>query len=91
MKETDLDAFLRKRLAVYKVPSHYEFRNELPKSAVGKVLKRRLIEEERAKTDVCGDKTDSIEEVIWIPCMTSSPCFENGIIFPSLFIVGGAI
>src|SRR5690606_9710985 len=26
-------------------------------------------------------------EVIWIPCMTSSPCFENGIIFPSLFFV----
>ncbi len=50
LKETDLDAFLRKRLAAYKVPSHYEFRNELPKSAVGKVLKRRLIEEERAKT-----------------------------------------
>lgn len=30
------------RLAAYKVPKYYEFRKELPKTAVGKVLRRQL-------------------------------------------------
>jgi long-chain acyl-CoA synthetase len=29
-------------LAAYKVPKYVEFRDELPKSAVGKVLRREL-------------------------------------------------
>jgi long-chain acyl-CoA synthetase len=37
-----LDAFCRERLAAYKVPHLYEFRESLPKSAVGKVLRRLL-------------------------------------------------
>jgi long-chain acyl-CoA synthetase len=41
----DLDAFCRQRLAAYKVPHVYEFRDSLPKSAVGKVLRRLLIAE----------------------------------------------
>lgn len=47
--EQELDAFCRQRLAAYKVPRIYEFRRELPKSAVGKVLRRVLQEEERRK------------------------------------------
>jgi long-chain acyl-CoA synthetase len=43
-----LDAFCRERLAAYKVPRVYEFRESLPKSAVGKVLRRLLIAEESA-------------------------------------------
>jgi long-chain acyl-CoA synthetase len=35
-------AFCRKQLAPYKVPKILEFRNELPKSLVGKVLRREL-------------------------------------------------
>ncbi|MCY7782176.1 MULTISPECIES: long-chain-fatty-acid--CoA ligase LcfA [unclassified Bacillus (in: firmicutes)] len=42
----ELDAFARSRLAPYKVPKAYEFRKELPKTAVGKILRRRLLEEE---------------------------------------------
>ncbi len=40
--ETELRAFCRERLAPYKVPSHIEFRSELPKTMVGKVLRRAL-------------------------------------------------
>jgi long-chain acyl-CoA synthetase len=47
----DLDRFCRERLAAYKVPKHIEFRLELPKSLVGKVLRRTLLEEEPATAD----------------------------------------
>lgn len=43
--EGELDNYVRKYLAVYKVPKIYEFREELPKSMIGKVLKRLLSEE----------------------------------------------
>jgi len=43
--EPDLRAFCRERLAPYKVPSRIEFRAELPKTMVGKVLRRALREE----------------------------------------------
>ena len=42
--EQDLRAFCRERLAPYKVPSRIEFRTELPKTMVGKVLRRALRE-----------------------------------------------
>ncbi|MBA4601686.1 AMP-binding protein [Thermoactinomyces mirandus] len=45
----ELDRFCRGRLAKYKVPRVYEFCNELPKSSVGKVLRRVLSEEEKKK------------------------------------------
>ncbi|ERN54732.1 long-chain fatty acid--CoA ligase [Alkalihalophilus marmarensis] len=41
--------FCRKHMAAYKVPTAVEFRDELPKSAVGKLLKRKLRDEELAK------------------------------------------
>jgi long-chain acyl-CoA synthetase len=40
--EDDLRAFCRERLAPYKVPGSVEFRTDLPKSMVGKVLRRML-------------------------------------------------
>src|SRR5688500_9391825 len=40
--EEDLRAFCRERLAPYKVPGSVEFRTDLPKSMVGKVLRRML-------------------------------------------------
>lgn len=48
--EEELDQYCRKHLAAYKVPRLYEFRDELPKTMVGKVLRRVLVEEERAKS-----------------------------------------
>ncbi len=41
----DVQAFCQERLAAYKVPRAVEFRPELPKSSVGKILRRRLREE----------------------------------------------
>jgi long-chain acyl-CoA synthetase len=41
--------FCKEKLAPYKVPSFVEFRKELPKTQVGKVLRRTLLEEEKAK------------------------------------------
>jgi long-chain acyl-CoA synthetase len=38
----DIIDFCRERLARYKVPADVEFRDELPKSNVGKVLKKEL-------------------------------------------------
>ena len=38
----DLRAFLATRLASYKVPKQIEFRDELPKTNVGKILRRAL-------------------------------------------------
>jgi long-chain acyl-CoA synthetase len=40
--EADLRTYCRERLAPYKVPAQFEFRQELPKTLVGKVLRRAL-------------------------------------------------
>ncbi|GAA0429164.1 long-chain-fatty-acid--CoA ligase [Lentibacillus halophilus] len=46
VNEGALDRFCRDRLASFKVPRVYEFRSELPKTAVGKILRRKLVEED---------------------------------------------
>ena len=45
----DLLNFCRERLASYKVPSYIEFRDMLPKSKVGKLLRREIRDEERRR------------------------------------------
>jgi long-chain acyl-CoA synthetase len=45
----EMKAFCRESLAPYKVPTQYEFVKELPKSMVGKVLRRVLKAQEAAK------------------------------------------
>lgn len=47
--EQEFDEFARKHMAAYKIPRIYEFRKELPKTAVGKILRRSLVEEEKEK------------------------------------------
>lgn len=44
----ELEAHCRKNLAAYKVPRAYEFMDELPKTAVGKILRRRLRPQEES-------------------------------------------
>jgi long-chain acyl-CoA synthetase len=38
----ELKEFAKTELTGYKVPKHYEFRDELPKTNVGKILRRAL-------------------------------------------------
>lgn len=45
----ELIRWCRDRLASYKVPSYIEFRDMLPKSKVGKLLRREIRDEERRK------------------------------------------
>ena len=51
-KATDKDIidFCKQKLAAYKVPKIVEFRNSIPKSAVGKILRKTLRDEEIAKS-----------------------------------------
>ncbi|NLW81381.1 MAG: long-chain fatty acid--CoA ligase [Desulfovibrionales bacterium] len=69
LTKTDVLAFCREKLANYKVPKQVEFRDDLPKSIVGKVLRRVIREEEERKghdpfepvddADMNGDGTDA--------------------------------
>jgi long-chain acyl-CoA synthetase len=45
--EEEFKAFCKERLAAYKVPTHYEFRSELPKTTVGKILRRELVRQHK--------------------------------------------
>ena len=45
--EEELKAFCKESLAPYKVPTHYEFRDELPKTTVGKILRRELVRQHK--------------------------------------------
>ena len=47
--EAEMITWSKTQLAKYKYPRMIEFRDELPKTSVGKVLKRELIQEEENK------------------------------------------
>lgn len=46
----EIISFCRERMAKYKAPTVVEFRGSLPKSIIGKVLRRKLLEEEQQRT-----------------------------------------
>lgn len=52
LTEDDVKAWCKERLAKFKVPTHIEFRKELPKTTVGKVLRRELVREHKEKEKV---------------------------------------
>jgi long-chain acyl-CoA synthetase len=47
--EDELRQYCHTKLTNYKVPKFFEFRTSLPKSMVGKVLRRELVAEESAE------------------------------------------
>ena len=47
--EEEIISFCKEKLVAYKVPKIVEFRDSIPKSAVGKILRKMLREEEEAK------------------------------------------
>lgn len=53
---SELISWCRDRLAPYKIPSYIEFRDMLPKSKVGKLLRREVRDEERRRI-AKGDQT----------------------------------
>jgi long-chain acyl-CoA synthetase len=50
LTEAEIKAWCRDRLAPYKIPSQIEFRGELPKTIVGKTLRRELVRQHLEKT-----------------------------------------
>jgi len=54
MTKAEVIGFCRQKLAGYKVPRHVEFRESLPKTMVGKVLRRALRAEEAERANACG-------------------------------------
>ncbi len=61
LSRSDVIAYCREKLASYKVPRQVEFRTELPKTMVGKVLRRALREEEAAKIEAKKNKRPKAE------------------------------
>jgi long-chain acyl-CoA synthetase len=49
LTEEELRAYCHEYLTNYKIPRYFEFRTELPKTNVGKILRRALKEDEAAK------------------------------------------
>lgn len=47
LKKDEIITYCRENLTGYKVPKHVEFRDELPKTNVGKILRRALREKEQ--------------------------------------------
>jgi long-chain acyl-CoA synthetase len=47
LTEDEVKAWCKERLAPYKVPTHIEFRSELPKTTVGKILRRELVRQHK--------------------------------------------
>jgi long-chain acyl-CoA synthetase len=47
LTEDEIKDFCKERLAPYKVPRYVEFRNELPKTTVGKILRRELVRQHK--------------------------------------------
>jgi long-chain acyl-CoA synthetase len=52
LTEEQVMAYARENLTGYKRPRHIEFRSELPKTNVGKILRRTLRDEEMAKQEL---------------------------------------
>jgi long-chain acyl-CoA synthetase len=54
----ELQAFCREQLASFKVPTEIEFRDELPKTTVGKILRRVLVDEHNRAKQQAGPETN---------------------------------
>jgi long-chain acyl-CoA synthetase len=47
LTEEDIKDWCKERMAKFKVPTHVEFRTELPKTTVGKILRRELVRQHK--------------------------------------------
>jgi len=60
--QDEIREFAKERLTGYKVPRAVEFRDELPKTLIGKVLRRALVEEERARMEAEAEAEPAVPE-----------------------------
>src|SRR5882724_10269004 len=83
--DEEIIAFCRERLAPYKVPRQVEFRDSLPKSGVGKYLRRELRNETNNQSPVSG-RVDSLGKrkaitpprlLDWDNARSTKPKFEG--------------
>lgn len=49
LSEDEVREWCKDRLAKFKIPTHVEFRDELPKTTVGKILRRELVRQHKEK------------------------------------------
>ncbi len=54
--EDEIVAWCKERMAPFKVPTQVEFRDELPKTTVGKILRRVLVEEQMQGEEQAAEK-----------------------------------
>ncbi len=47
LSEEEIKDWCKERLAKFKVPTQIEFRSELPKTTVGKILRRELVRQHK--------------------------------------------
>jgi long-chain acyl-CoA synthetase len=62
LTDDELRAFLEDKLAKHAIPRHVEFRDELPKTMIGKLSKKELVAEEQEKYEAAkaaGSSTES--------------------------------
>ncbi len=52
LTEEDIKDWCKERMAKFKVPTHVEFRTELPKTTVGKILRRELVRQHKETSSV---------------------------------------
>ncbi len=62
LSEEEVLAWCREKLAAYKVPKQVEFRDSLPKTIVGKVLRRKLRDGDETASPPKPDGTENREE-----------------------------
>ncbi|MFT4582166.1 MAG: long-chain acyl-CoA synthetase [Gammaproteobacteria bacterium] len=60
LNSEDLIEYCRARLTAYKMPRHVEFVDDLPKSNIGKILRREVKEKYGAPDEQCGDRTAKV-------------------------------
>jgi long-chain acyl-CoA synthetase len=51
LSDEEIKDWCKDKMAKFKVPTHIEFRNELPKTTVGKILRRELVRQHRESSN----------------------------------------
>ena len=79
LTQGELKQFLRDKLAPVEIPKRIEFRDELPRTPIGKLSRKALVEEELAKASKLWDGqvvnlqvVDSSERALQLRCLVSA-------------------